>query len=191
MTTICWITIHRKISVIEHSHLVSIGHMNNTLKPLVCKYKIYIELELYWFSRPSRPVDECGNPHPACIGLINSRGCGLIVPNYAALHMRTHQWISHVATFSAAICHCEKWIRVVLTQFGYLSFLPLLHHEIQWRPTACFTFQTVMRFSRELVNVMGECIASEIVHKLHTFRTVTMAMASITKLPATSTHLPL
>jgi len=72
----------------------------------------------------SRPVGECGNPHPVCI--INSRGCGFIVPKYAALHMRTHQWTSHVAT-------------------------------------TCFTFQTVIRFSRALVNVMGECFASEIV----------------------------
>ena len=53
--------------------------------------------------------------------------------------------------------HCKKR-RVVLTQFGYLSFIPLLHHWIQWRRTACFTFQTVIRFSRTSVNVMGECL---------------------------------
>ena len=57
----------------------------------------------------------------------------------------------------------KKKERDVLTQFGYLSFIPLLHHEIQWRPTACFTFQTVIRLSRTLVNVMGECFANETV----------------------------
>jgi len=46
--------------------------MNDTLKPLVCKHKntkIYIKMELYWFSRPMvywshvhmRPVDQWVN----------------------------------------------------------------------------------------------------------------------------------
>jgi len=40
-------------------------------------------------------------------------------------------------------------------RFGYLSLLPVLHHKTQESFSAWCTFQTVIRFSRTSLNVMG------------------------------------
>jgi len=55
---------------------------------------------------------------------------------------------------------CTVCINIFMTLVTLVSYLFCI---IKYRPTACFTFQTVFRFSRTLVNVMGECFANETV----------------------------
>ena len=62
--------------------------------------------------------------------------------------------------------HCKKG-KVVLTQFGYLSFLLLVcivkHSDVPLPALDSKQIKNLIRLSRTLVNVMGEYFANEIV----------------------------
>ena len=62
--------------------------------------------------------------------------------------------------------HCKKG-KVVLTQFGYLSFLLIVciikHSGVPLPALDSTEIKNLILFSRTLVNVMGEYFANEIV----------------------------
>ena len=62
--------------------------------------------------------------------------------------------------------HCKKG-KVVLTQFGYLSFLSLVcivkHSDVPLPALDSKQIKNLIRLSRTLANVMGEYFANEIV----------------------------
>ena len=64
------------------------------------------------------------------------------------------------------ITHCKKG-KVVLTQFGYLSFLLLVcivkHSDVPLPALDSKQIKNLIRLSRPLVNVMGEYFANEII----------------------------
>ena len=82
------------------------------------------------------------------------------------------KWVHRLYIFSLKqvsfkqTLHCKKG-KVVLTQFGYLSFLLLVcivkHSEVPLPALDSKQIKNLIRLSRTLVNVMGEYFANEVV----------------------------
>ena len=71
-----------------------------------------------------------------------------------------------ISVFPDRSMHCKKG-KVVLTQFGYLSFLLLVcivkHGDVPLPALDSKQIKNLIRLSRTLANVMGEYFANEIV----------------------------